>query len=211
MKTLIALVAAFVSLPVAAVNKCTGPDGAITFQDAPCSATAKSSETVKTWDSNLSGKSRAGTWDFRQDIDEMTGKKGCLIVSPVTAPQPGHGGEYKFTPVHLVFAARPDGVTFAVRTSTDKDLIHNDVSGMGIKFDNTGFIPLDVKGGQHVVGSSMNESIVEALSTAKEIRLRVRFWPYDRLHDMMPISTAGSSQAMAMAKRCAGLPLDGKK
>lgn len=34
--TACALALAFFSLPAAAVNKCTGPDGSVAFQDAPC-------------------------------------------------------------------------------------------------------------------------------------------------------------------------------
>lgn len=34
--TACAMALAFFSLPAAAVNKCTGPDGTVTFQDAPC-------------------------------------------------------------------------------------------------------------------------------------------------------------------------------
>lgn len=36
--------AALMSLPAAAINKCTGADGKVTFQDAPCSTTK--SETI---------------------------------------------------------------------------------------------------------------------------------------------------------------------
>lgn len=40
--------------PAWAINKCTGPDGKVAFQDAPCSTSSKSAEQVKTWDSNIS-------------------------------------------------------------------------------------------------------------------------------------------------------------
>lgn len=36
--------------PTWAVNKCTGPDGAVVFQDAPCSGKG---EAVKVWDSKM--------------------------------------------------------------------------------------------------------------------------------------------------------------
>lgn len=44
-----ALLALLASPPAAAVNKCTGPTGSITFQDAPCANESKTSEKVKTW------------------------------------------------------------------------------------------------------------------------------------------------------------------
>lgn len=39
--------------PAWAVNKCTGPDGKIVFQDALCDVTSKKAEPVKIWDSRL--------------------------------------------------------------------------------------------------------------------------------------------------------------
>lgn len=204
MKYLIAAAALLTSMSVAAVNKCTGPDGAVSFQDAPCSAATKKAETVKTWDSNLTGRSRGAGWEFRRSADEMTGRAGCLVLSPVTSPEP-KGGESKFIPVHLVLSVSASEVTFAVRTSTDKVLFHNDVDGMGVKLDNLAFVPLDIKGGQHVVGSSMGRQIVDALPGARTARLRLRFWPYDSLLDTMPIATAGFQVAFAQAKQCAGV------
>ncbi len=186
-----------------AVNKCTGPDGRVVFQDAPCAATAKKSETVKTWDSNLSGRSTRGTWEFRRTKDDMTGRTGCLVISPVTTPEPK--GDFKFIPVNLAISVAPTGTVFGVRTSTDKDLFHNDINGMGVKLDNLDFVALDIKGGQHVMGSSKGPQLIESLSSARTVRLRLRFWPYDTLYDTMAIDTAGFAQAFAQAKSCAGM------
>ncbi|UCU93996.1 hypothetical protein [Hydrogenophaga taeniospiralis] len=190
--------------PAWAVNKCTQPDGSIAFQDAPCAASAKKSETVKTWDSNLSGRSRSAGWEFRRSADDMTGRTGCLVISPVTSPEP-KGGEFKFIPVNLAISVEASGVTFGVRTSTDKDLFHNDIGGMGVKLDNLEFIPLDIKAGQHVVGSSKGPQIVDAMPASRTLRLRLRFWPYDTLHDTLPIDVGGFASAFAQAKRCAGI------
>ena len=49
--TAIALVALYAgAMPAWAVNKCTGADGKVSFQDAPCDAKAKAAEKVKTWE-----------------------------------------------------------------------------------------------------------------------------------------------------------------
>ncbi len=37
-------------VPAMAINKCTGPDGKVVFQDAGCDTTTKTAEKVKTWD-----------------------------------------------------------------------------------------------------------------------------------------------------------------
>ena len=48
------VLAACCAQPAAAVNKCTGKDGAVVYQDAPCSNAAASGAKVKTW-SNTPG------------------------------------------------------------------------------------------------------------------------------------------------------------
>lgn len=190
------------SAPAWAQNKCKGPDGRITYSDAPC-ATSHKAEEVKVWDSNLGGRARAGAWEFRRSKDDMTGKTACLIISPVTSPDPTKGGDFKFIPAHLVISVSESGSTFGVRTSTDKDTFHNNLNGMGVKLDNLDFVPLDVKGGQHVVGSSQGPKILEALPKARNARLRLRFWPYDTLYDTLPINTSGYAGAAERAKQCA--------
>ena len=40
-------------VPAIAINKCTGPDGRVVFQDALCDTNAKTTESVKIWDSKL--------------------------------------------------------------------------------------------------------------------------------------------------------------
>lgn len=198
-----AVLLAIAAAPAWAINKCTGPDGSVAFQDAPCAATAKKSESVKTWDSNLSGRSTPGTWEFRRTKDDMTGRTGCLVISPVTTPEPK--GDFKFIPVNLAISVAASGTVFGVRTSTDKDLFHNDIYGMGVKLDNLDFVALDVKAGQHVMGSSKGQQLIESLPSARTIRLRLRFWPYDTLYDTMAIDAGGFAQAFAQAKSCAGL------
>ena len=193
---------ALLCAPAWAQYKCTGAGGRVTYSDVPCPSTQKKEE-VKMWDSNLGGRAQARGWEFRRGKDDMTGKTSCLIISPVTTPEPKKGGDFKFAPVHLVVVVSGADATFAVRTSTDKDLFHNDLSGMGVKLDNMDFMPLDVKGGQHVVGSSAGAKILEALPKAKSVRLRVRFWPHDALHDTMPISTAGYAAARERGAQCA--------
>lgn len=46
--------AAVLCAPAWAINKCTGPDGKVTYQDAPCDTKSKTTEQVKTWDSKMS-------------------------------------------------------------------------------------------------------------------------------------------------------------
>lgn len=36
-----------------AINKCTGPDGKVVYQDAPCANTSQNKAPVKVWDSKL--------------------------------------------------------------------------------------------------------------------------------------------------------------
>lgn len=45
--------------PAWAINKCTGADGKVVYQDAPCAASAKTNTQVKTWDAPLSDRALA--------------------------------------------------------------------------------------------------------------------------------------------------------
>lgn len=72
-------------LPAWAVNKCTGPDGAVVFQDSPCGMSAKKAEPVKIWDSKLTdggGKVRIGMTE--EEVLRAWGKPDA-INSTVTA------------------------------------------------------------------------------------------------------------------------------
>ena len=181
-------------------NKCTGADGKVVYQDAPCSSTSKSAEQVKTWD-NSSGTSRSETWRFESRKDELTGKIACLALSPVTYPKVSVSS--KFIPVHAVLAISGGSAVLGVRTSDDRNLFHNDVSGMGMKTDNGTFTPMPVKSGSHVVGVADSEAMIEALEKSKSLTVRVRFWPYDQLYDMEPIPSAGFSVALRQTRACA--------
>lgn len=53
----IAAALAALTSPAWAVNKCTGLDGKVAYQETPCGNASKATEQVKTWDSKLSGGS----------------------------------------------------------------------------------------------------------------------------------------------------------
>lgn len=61
MKLLALSIAAALALtsPAWAINKCTGADGRIAYQETPCGNASKAAEQVKTWDSKLSGGSNS--------------------------------------------------------------------------------------------------------------------------------------------------------
>ena len=74
--------AALAVLPAWAVNKCTGPDGAVVF---PCGMSAKKAEPVKIWDNRLTdggGKVRIGMSE--EEVLRAWGKPDA-INSTVTA------------------------------------------------------------------------------------------------------------------------------
>ena len=185
--------------PVWAINKCTGADGKVTYQEMACANESKSAETVKTWDNSTSSRSEA--WRFERKKDELTGKVSCFAMSPITYPKIGPGS--KFIPVHAVVLTTGDTEVLGVRTSDDKNLFHNDVSGIGMKTDNGSFTPMSVKSGSHVVGVADSAAMIGALEKSKSLTVRVRFWPYDQLHDMEPISSAGFAAALRQTRACA--------
>lgn len=63
-----ALALLLASQPAAAVNKCTAPDGSVSFQDAVCDSKAQKSEPVKVWSGNTmqSPRATANAWSNLQ-------------------------------------------------------------------------------------------------------------------------------------------------
>ena len=183
----------------AAMHKCKGPNGRTIYSDVPCPATHEVQE-IKIWNSRLSGR---GVWEFEKRTDEMTGETACLVLSPSTTPEASKNIDFKFVPTQLVIDVTASTSIIGARLAFPKDSFHNDLSGMGIKLDNLEFVPFDVKGGQHVVGTSQSRKILDALPKAREVRLRLRFWPYDALYDTYPIPTTGYTAAIERAQQCA--------
>lgn len=75
---LCALTAVLSSPPAFAINKCTGPDGTVTFQDAGCSSSAKKSETVKIWANDSRSGGRTSSRNVQPNFD--------LVTPPAAAP-----------------------------------------------------------------------------------------------------------------------------
>ena len=189
-----------------AVNKCTGADGKVTYQEAACPISAKEGQQVKTWDNSSGGGNASGNWKFERKHDDMTGRTSCLVMSPITfpkTPQP-----QKFIPVHMVLVLSPESEMIALRTSDNSNLFHNDLSGMGVKTDSGPFTALTVKSGSHVVGVGNSEALISSLENAKNLQVRARFWPYEQLYDMEPISLAGFASALKQGRVCANAAKD---
>lgn len=184
-----------------AINKCTGPDGKVAYQETACALSAKEGSQIKTWDNRMGGGNTSDTWKFERKHDEMTGRTSCLVMSPITFPKIAQA--QKFIPVHMVLVISPGSETIALRTSDNSNLFHNDLSGMGVKTDNGSFTPLTVKAGSHVVGVDNSDALISALENSKSLQVRARFWPYEQLYDMNPISSAGFSSALRQGRACA--------
>lgn len=194
-------VAALSALPAWAVNKCTGPEGTVIFQDALCSASAKKAETVRAAPA-VTGKTRK-EWVFQKGVDAMTGGVSCAAYSPIIYMQSQSSRDFQHLRV-MVVAMPNDKFLAAVQILDHSSAIfHNQLDGMGLKTEPGTFHTLGIKGGQKLVGFNDNTAAIDALVLASNMRLRVRFWPYDRLVDSDAISTSGLRQAVISAARCA--------
>jgi hypothetical protein len=198
----VALLAALCA-PAWAINKCTGADGRVVYQDAACDTKSKTAEQVKTWDST---GNTAEAWRFSKEKDSMTGREVCFVVSPTILT--GYRGiNSGFAHVWFQIAMNTSGaVALTARTSeASSSLFHNDISDMGVKVDEKEFTPFNQKINAHAVGFSdaATSSLFLQLETGSQIRMRLRFWPYDQLHDTPPISMVGFKLALAQAKACA--------
>jgi hypothetical protein len=197
-----ALVAAALAVsPAWAVNKCTGLDGAVMFQDAPCDAGAKKAETVRAAPA-VTGKTRQ-EWAFQKGVDAMTGGVSCAAYSPIIYMSPQTSRDFQHLRVMVI--AKPNGKFLAAVQILDHSsaIFHNQLDGMGLKTEPGAFHALGIKGGQKLVGFNDSTAAIDALVLSSSIRLRVRFWPYDRLLDSDSVSTIGLRQAVISAAHCA--------
>lgn len=185
-----------------AVNKCTSPNGSVSYQAAPCEAAAKAEQPTHIQSQGLPSSER---WDFSKQKDEMTGRTTCFAVSPSAFLMWGRGG-YNKTRVRIQIAASPEaGLSLTVRSTTGGPTFHPKFAGSGIKIDNNDFLPFTRSIESHGLGFEQGTQpiIIGQLASAQSFRARVRMWPFDELLDTDPISTAGFKGAMQQALACA--------
>lgn len=200
MKTVAVAVALLVATTAAhALNKCVSSDGKVTYQETYCSNETTSNE-VKIWGN--SSNSEFSQWRFEKSFDQMKGKTSCFIRSPIATPKPGSA--QKFLPIHAMIIVTSDTEEFALRTSSNDELFHNELRGMGVKTNRGTFIPITIKASSHVVGVNNSLELIKELEGSSNLSIRVRFWPHDQLYDMTPLTTAGLRTALKQARSCAG-------
>ena len=183
--------------PALAINKCTGADGKVVFQDGACPNTSKADE-VKIFN-KISGAQ--GSWRFLKQNDNMTGAVTCFAF----APEAGIGSLKDYPYVRLHIAMRGDVVSLVLRTGSDTELFHNDIDGMGVKVDSNNFVGVNNKVNANAVAfdAAARATLVEQFSSGKAFRIRARFWPRNALGDTDSISLTGFKQAYAQAAQCA--------
>jgi hypothetical protein len=194
---------AFAMSPTWAINKCTGPGGAVVYQDAPCTPTASRSETVKSAAAMNAPPSKG--WAYHRSVDNMTGSVTCFAESPVTYMQYAPA-RLDLAPVVMQVEILP-GERVSVRVVAVGGAapgFHADRSGMGVKAEPGGFYTVGIRGGQKVAGADDSGALTEALLSSQSIRIRAKFWPYDTLRDSPEIPMMGFKQAVAQAGVCAG-------
>ena len=77
------LIAALLVAPAWAVNKCTGADGKVTYQDAACPISAKDGQQVKTWTTGGYGATAVSTG--RRDVTPNPALNGPPEAAPLLA------------------------------------------------------------------------------------------------------------------------------
>ena len=201
----VTVVLAALCTPAWAINKCTLADSKVVYQDAACDTKSKTIEQVKTWDSTGKTGTTAEVWQYSRQKDSMTGREICFAISPSVLT--GYRGVNSgFAHVWVQIAMNAAGlVALTVRTSeASNDLFHNDISGMGVKVDEKEFMPFSRKVTAHALGFSDTSTgaLLSQLEGGNHIRMRLGFWPYEKLHDAPPISLIGFKPALAQAKEC---------
>lgn len=183
-----------------AINKCTTADGQTIYQQASCPGNAKTEELKITVPTGTT----AGIWKFTREKDSMTGEVGCFATSPSETTNFSRG-MHTYNTVYLQLYAKPESSTMLLTVRTyGGSVFHHDMTGQGIKVDGSPFLPLTKHYSQKAIGIGNDAlaPIIGALQNGKDFRLRLRFWPYETLHDTQPIPTTGFKQAVLQAMRC---------
>ena len=180
-----------------AINKCTGKDGKVTYQEAPCEG-AVNAQQIKV---PLSAEELAKRWEFSRQRDSMTGRAMCFAVSPQVLVRASRSYEF----IRLQLAVAPGLMSLTVRTREGSSTIfHNNIAGLGIKVGEGAFVPLSVKISQHALGFGEGDMppVLGSLKNAKSFRVRVRFWPWDEHADSEDGSLEGVLPAVQAALKC---------
>lgn len=198
---LVATALAALSAPAWAINKCTAPDGKVVYQEIPCEAKSQAAEVKVFSDKSGSGQG----WKFSRQKDDMDGQVVCFASSPTIYT--GYRGVHsKMIPVHVQVAmSKAYPLLLSIRTSAaGSDLFHNDLLGMGVKVDSNEFVPITQKFNANAIGfpDEVMLNVMQQLVEGRELRLRLRFWPYQQLHDTDPVPLGSFKQAWALAREC---------
>lgn len=188
-------------VPAWAINKCTGPDGKVAYQDASCSTKETAHATAIApccAPVSASGK----TWTYIRRQDEMTGEVACLADAPGTYAS-GPRGQLFHVFVQVRVDAK-DRKTLLI-TTLPSESFHIDIGGTGVKTDGNAFLPIAVRNRSAGVALSPADelTLLAQLQTAKALHMRLRFWPWPNVSDVDPLSTYGYTQALALARECA--------
>lgn len=208
MKFLLLIILMLFSTPsVSALYKCKQDDGSISYQGNPCPEKA---ETLmkKERPKASANNSDYDKWELIEQIDEMTNNRICVIESG-NSYVGKQGSEFLFVRVRITLTDSEQYIVGLYSSSPLSDRqyppsFHNDIDGLGIKVDDNQFISVDRKASQRVLGFDVAKSkqIVSQLHSGNEVKLRVRFWPYDQTHDGGKISMRDFENAIKKLKEC---------
>lgn len=202
MKAVIFAVAFLLCAPVfATMVKCTSKAGKVSYQDDVCPDGAKPEMMVPCCSTAPTKES----WRFERVTDRMTGVSTCRVTSPAGIVPVGTHGTAN---ISIQIGMRKDFASLQILTNNQSDIFHHKIDGMGIKVGNYDFMPITQKLNANAVGflNPVDGAtlILKMFPTAKDIQLRLRFWPWEQLQDTYsPIPLQGFKQAFSLAQECA--------
>lgn len=177
---------------------CTDANGKKSFQAMPCNGMAVEVEKVET--RMPSNNSSARRWGFRRSTDSMTGLETC------SASMRFYVGRVRndFVFARMAIFKFEGQAYLAVATEQQHPLIHNNISGLGIKVGDNSFQEFNFKIGQDSLGydPTISALLISQLSTSKDVQVRLRFWPYDQKYDTQKIKYSDFKSALSEIERC---------
>ena len=180
---------------------CTDANGKKSFQAMPCDGMSVDTGAVEIQESNKSGnRTNVLRWAFKQSTDSMTGIESC------SASMRFYVGMIRndFVFARMALIKFEGQIYLAVATEQQHPLVHNNISGLGIKVGENNFQEFNLKIGQNNLGydPSISNLIISQLSASTEAQVRLRFWPYDQTYDTPVIKYSDLNSALAKLEAC---------
>lgn len=198
----------FSNIANAQMYKCLDGKGEVSYQQFPCQADEEVSWVKESPQEKRKKKRKEemSEWKLIKMTDEMTDENICVLSSPHIFM----GKKVKEFYLVSIRVTHEPGIGFLVGLRSEiafedyPPVFHNDTNDLGIRVDNNSFIRVDDKSQSRllVFNHQKSKKIVEQFREGENVKLRVRFWPFDDRYDSGDQSLAKFNEGLEKLALC---------